>query len=990
MKTKTIIKSLIFMGAMIFINLIQAQTTINGSIVDAENNPLPGVNIVIQGTNFGTTTDFDGNFSFSTSQALPINLEVSYIGFITQIVSYADASQSISIALEEGSDFLEEVIISATRRPEKVQDAPASISLITSRDIENSSEAIDPVRHLINIPGVTVQQHTANSMNIEMRGGNGLFGTGAYPMLDYRNIITPVARSFFTYQAGLSNLDLERIEVVRGSNSALYGPGVESGVVHFLTKKAIDYPGTTAELYGGNMSSMGGAIRHAYANENKTFGYKVNVKYSSGDDFTLDPIEDADQIASFQTSIKQPAITNNVVDATLPGKVLLNRADLDPDGDGNMLQNEYKNISANLHLEFRPNDDTSGIISGGIANGSGIFINDQGFGLTQGNDMWGQARLTKGRFFAQIAYTYNDGGKEDNPTFLYSTGNRVVSERAATEALLQYNFDLPGFLDSNFIVGLDYRNTTSDSQNTLYGNNENDSDYGIMGGYIQGTSKLGDKLNLTYALRRDKMSIIDEAAIAPRVALVYKANDKNSFRVSYSRSTTGPSALETFIDFPVATLAPGILDVWLAGNIDPHIFDPNAPIELTGLGTSIPRSLTGFPTDIAYQAVKNLVLPQLYNALTAAGQGALVPFATNFFNNYAGPGGLVGQLAPYNLFNPTQAMPTLNDVATAQVAYTNGWEVGYKGFLGDKLSLAIDVYTFEREGFIEFTGVGPTYALVGGDFAQALSAIGNDFISDPTIQAVVGGGVQAAYTANGLPLAGLTSAQVTGLGLTGALTAAGLLAPDGSLPSAALAAQGALALLGQNVAGGFGTAGQLFEGNINRQVIGAVESNRAPNDGVTHIMAGYRNYPDVKRSHWGTDIAMEYFANDNLTLWANYSYISQNEWIPGKDDDDGLPFPSYLNTPLNKYRLGIKYSNDRGIRTGLAFQHDDAFYSNFGQGLGGDTPEKNLLDFNFGFPLTKKIGLDLQVTNLANVAYRAYPGLPVIKRRAILKATFDF
>ena len=88
--------------------------------------------------------------------------------------------------------------------------------------------------------------------------------------------------------------------------------------------------------------------------------------------------------------------------------------------------------------------------------------------------------------------------------------------------------------------------------------------------------------------------------------------------------------------------------------------------------------------------------------------------------------------------------------------------------------------------------------------------------------------------------------------------------------------------------------------------------------------------------------------------------------------------------------MGVKFSSQSGIRAGLAFQHDDAFFSNFGQGLGGDTPERNLLDFNVGFPLTNKIGLDLQVTNLANVEYRAYPGLPVIKRRAILKATFDF
>ncbi len=66
--------------------------------------------------------------------------------------------------------------------------------------------------------------------------------------------------------------------------------------------------------------------------------------------------------------------------------------------------------------------------------------------------------------------------------------------------------------------------------------------------------------------------------------------------------------------------------------------------------------------------------------------GALVPFITDFFSTYQGPSALIGQLAPYNLFNPSQAMPNLDDTAMGQIAYTNGWEVGYKGLLGDKLS----------------------------------------------------------------------------------------------------------------------------------------------------------------------------------------------------------------------------------------------------------------------------------------------------------------
>ncbi|MEE2723701.1 MAG: carboxypeptidase-like regulatory domain-containing protein, partial [Bacteroidota bacterium] len=307
MKKLSVSRLIILLGLVFNVNFLLAQNSINGTIVDTEDGAaIPGASVFILGTTNGTATDFDGNFTITTSKDFPIQIEISSLGYTSQIIDVTSADQELSIQLELGSDFLDEVIISASRRAEKIVDAPASVSVISARKIANSAEAIDPMRHLMNVPGVTIQQQTANSMNIEMRAGNGLFGTAVLPLLDYRIISTPAARSNFSYQYGLSNLDLERIEVIRGTNSALYGPGVEGGVVHFITKKAIDHPGTSAELYTGNLSSRGGAVRHAHANKSKTFGYKINVKYNEGNDFGLDLAEDAERISTFYTSIVQP------------------------------------------------------------------------------------------------------------------------------------------------------------------------------------------------------------------------------------------------------------------------------------------------------------------------------------------------------------------------------------------------------------------------------------------------------------------------------------------------------------------------------------------------------------------------------------------------------------------------------------------------------------------------------------------------------------
>src|SRR6056300_114025 len=299
MKTKNVLKNGLFALLLIFANTVHAQTSISCTVVDSENQEaIPGANIIVLGSNTGAVADFDGNFILNSSAELPLTIEISYIGFSSQRVEVTSADQTILVALDYGQN-LNEVVISASRRSEKILDAPASVSIISSQDLENSANVNDPIRSLINVPGIQFQQQSANSLNFEMRAGSGVFGTSAFPILDYRYLVTPSAGLFLSYQTGLSNIDIERVEVVRGAASALYGPGVTSGVVHFLSKKPIDYPGTTVEMYGGNLSSFGGALRHAARNESKTFGYKINARYNRGNDFTLDPVEDAAFISTF-------------------------------------------------------------------------------------------------------------------------------------------------------------------------------------------------------------------------------------------------------------------------------------------------------------------------------------------------------------------------------------------------------------------------------------------------------------------------------------------------------------------------------------------------------------------------------------------------------------------------------------------------------------------------------------------------------------------
>ena len=279
-----------------------SQTTISGTVTDSESNePLIGVNIVIKGTTSGTITDIDGNYTLTNSQPLPWEVEVSYVGYDTQTLNVSSANSNLNIKLVEGLNIAGEVVVSASRKREKVQEAPASVAVLSARKLEVSANATDPTRNLVNTAGVQIQQQSANRINISMRGGAGLFGTSVFPIMDYRSLVGPGIGTFQSDNNGISNIDLQRIEVVRGPGSALYGPGVTQGVVHFITKNPIDFPGTAVEVVAGTLSTYGMNVRHAGRNENGKFGYKINAHYRRGDEFTLDPDdpEDAAVIDNF-------------------------------------------------------------------------------------------------------------------------------------------------------------------------------------------------------------------------------------------------------------------------------------------------------------------------------------------------------------------------------------------------------------------------------------------------------------------------------------------------------------------------------------------------------------------------------------------------------------------------------------------------------------------------------------------------------------------
>ena len=152
------------LSATVFV--VNAQNTISGKVTDGVES-VPGANVVIQGTNSGTSTDDNGFFTLSSDLDFPWIIDFSSVGFESFSLEVSSTSQLISVTLNSG-EMLDEVVIAASRKAEKISDVTASVSIISLSDIEKKS-SFNATNLLDNIVGVQVDRQGANRTNITLR-----------------------------------------------------------------------------------------------------------------------------------------------------------------------------------------------------------------------------------------------------------------------------------------------------------------------------------------------------------------------------------------------------------------------------------------------------------------------------------------------------------------------------------------------------------------------------------------------------------------------------------------------------------------------------------------------------------------------------------------------------------------------------------------------------------------------------------------------------
>jgi outer membrane receptor for ferrienterochelin and colicins len=226
-----------------------AQTgSVSGRVTGQDGAGLPGINVVIFGTTRGAATDLDGRYLIPDLPFGPARVVASGIGYESETRDIEISTRPIVLdfVLLESVLLSGEVVVTASRRPQAALDTPASVAVLSTSDLEarNIVALDDALRY---IPGVTVQENQVN-----VRGSSGFaynVGSRVLLLLDGMPLLTPDTDGMPFDSLPIAQI--ERIEVLKGPGSALYGGGALGGVVNVITRSIPASPETRISAFAG-------------------------------------------------------------------------------------------------------------------------------------------------------------------------------------------------------------------------------------------------------------------------------------------------------------------------------------------------------------------------------------------------------------------------------------------------------------------------------------------------------------------------------------------------------------------------------------------------------------------------------------------------------------------------------------------------------------------------------------------------------------------
>lgn len=288
---------LLFSGSIFITN--GQNGIINGKVITEDGSPITGANIVLAGTSYGAATDLEGEFEIVNVPFADYRLEVSYIGFEKSIIDpfKVDAqNKSLTITLRETSYETGQIVVTAGKYEQKMEDLPvSSIVLLPNSFTKKNFTSFDDVMRYVPGVNMTLEQ-------ISIRGSSGYSlgaGTRVLVAMDGVPLYTGDSGEIIWDQIPMT--DIERVEILKGPASSLYGSTAIGGVVNIVSKKSVKKAITHIKTYAGAYDKptyndwlwsdkyrpfYGMSLTHSNSIEN--LGYTLSVKRTVDDSYRKD------------------------------------------------------------------------------------------------------------------------------------------------------------------------------------------------------------------------------------------------------------------------------------------------------------------------------------------------------------------------------------------------------------------------------------------------------------------------------------------------------------------------------------------------------------------------------------------------------------------------------------------------------------------------------------------------------------------------------
>ncbi|MFA6277903.1 MAG: TonB-dependent receptor [Pedobacter sp.] len=308
---KKIFTKVIFMLFMLLTTGVVAHAqsiVVSGTVTDKlTKEPIPGVSVTIKGKTIGSSTDLKGQFSFSTTEKVPFTLTVSYIGYTTVEREVTGNTSNLTLELESGVVLGQEVVISASRTPERILESPVSIERISSAALKELP-APSFYDALNNLKGVEMSTQSMTFRSVNTRGFNANGNVRFNQYIDGMDNQAPGLNFSVGNIVGLTELDVDNVELLPGAASALYGAGGINGTLLMTSKNPYQYQGASFQYKTGinhvNDDKTGQGVQEfkelnvrLAKSWNNKFGFKTSFGFLQAKDWAATDTRNFDRTA---------------------------------------------------------------------------------------------------------------------------------------------------------------------------------------------------------------------------------------------------------------------------------------------------------------------------------------------------------------------------------------------------------------------------------------------------------------------------------------------------------------------------------------------------------------------------------------------------------------------------------------------------------------------------------------------------------------------